>query len=75
MFGCTTDAIGFEVILAAQHQRFAAQRSTNNNPAGWTLRINRTSIAIPRRLAVKHDRPKRFTSTSRCMSFSTFGQG
>ena len=32
MFGCTTDAIGFEVILAAQHQRFAAQRSTNNNP-------------------------------------------
>lgn len=25
MFGCTTDAIGFEVILAAQHQRFTAQ--------------------------------------------------
>jgi hypothetical protein len=26
MFGGTTDAIGFEMILAAQHQRLAAQR-------------------------------------------------
>lgn len=28
MFGRTTDAIGFEVILAVQHQRFTAQRPT-----------------------------------------------
>lgn len=39
MFGRTTDAIGFEMILAAQHQRFTAQRPAAAQPVLETVPV------------------------------------
>lgn len=39
MFGRTTDAIGFEMILADQHQRFTAQRPAAAQPVLETVPV------------------------------------